>query len=230
MYSLCLYFSVSGRFSENPDPAIPSTSTRDPYESSNLLKARERVTGSAFFKQLFNLSCIRLPTNVSSSVVGVLVTIYCKLHFLRGKRFQFQAIVLYLFLVGLLAIALSLTIFYAKDAIFYDMELWAWILFGVLLGLTLLVLLLISIQPRERADAPFRVPLVPLLPGISIFVNIYLMLMLDVYTWIRFGIWMGIGKPFMPAFRYYNTFIHSPAIYSSIEVVVELVAVVDQFS
>uniref|UniRef100_A0A182JR38 Cationic amino acid transporter C-terminal domain-containing protein n=1 Tax=Anopheles christyi TaxID=43041 RepID=A0A182JR38_9DIPT len=158
------------RFSENPDPSIPSTSTRDPYESSNLLKARERVTGSAFFKQLFNLSCIRLPTNVSSSVVGVLVTIYC-----------------------LLAIALSLTIFYAKDAIFYDMESWAWILFGVLLGLTLLVLLLISIQPRERADAPFRVPLVPLLPGISIFVNIYLMLMLDVYTWIRFGIWMGIG-------------------------------------
>uniref|UniRef100_A0A182VTB4 Cationic amino acid transporter C-terminal domain-containing protein n=1 Tax=Anopheles minimus TaxID=112268 RepID=A0A182VTB4_9DIPT len=156
------------RFSENPDPAIPSTSTRDTYESSNLLKARDRVTGSAFFKQLFNLSCIRLPTNVSSSVVGVLVTIYC-----------------------LLAIALSLTIFYAQDAI-YEMELWAWILFGVLLGLTLLVLLLIAIQPRERADAPFRVPLVPLLPGISIFVNIYLMLMLDVYTWIRFGIWMGI--------------------------------------
>ncbi|XP_052903508.1 uncharacterized protein LOC128310824 isoform X1 [Anopheles moucheti] len=157
------------RFSEYPDPAIPSTSTRDTYESSNLLKARERVTGSAFFKQLFNLSCIRLPTNVSSSVVGVLVTLYC-----------------------LLAIALSLTIFYAKDAI-YDMEPWAWILFGVLLGLTLLVLLLIAIQPREQADAPFRVPLVPLLPGISIFVNIYLMLMLDVYTWIRFGIWMGIG-------------------------------------
>ncbi|XP_053669815.1 uncharacterized protein LOC128720186 [Anopheles nili] len=157
------------RFSENPDPAIPSTSTRDSYEASNLLKARERVTGSAFFKQLFNLSCIRLPTNVSSSVVGVLVTLYC-----------------------LLAIALSLTIFYAKDAI-YDMESWAWILFGVLLGCTLLVLLLISIQPRERADAPFRVPLVPLLPGISIFVNIYLMLMLDVYTWIRFGIWMGVG-------------------------------------
>uniref|UniRef100_A0A182TAT8 Uncharacterized protein n=1 Tax=Anopheles maculatus TaxID=74869 RepID=A0A182TAT8_9DIPT len=107
-----------------------------------MLKARERVTGSAFFKQLFNLSCIRLPTNVSSSVVGVLVTIYC-----------------------LLAIALSLTIFYAQDAI-YEMESWAWILFGVLLGLTLLVLLLIAIQPRERADAPFRVPLVPLLPGI----------------------------------------------------------------
>ncbi|XP_049289496.1 cationic amino acid transporter 2 isoform X2 [Anopheles funestus] len=170
------------RFSENPDPAIPSTSTRDTYESSNLLKPRERVTGSAFFKQLFNLSCIRLPTNVSSSVVGVLVTIYC-----------------------LLAIALSLTIFYAKDAI-YDMELWAWILFGVLLGLTLLVLLLIAIQPRERADAPFRVPLVPLLPGISIFVNIYLMLMLDVYTWIRFGIWMGIGLALYAFYGFKNSY------------------------
>uniref|UniRef100_A0AAG5DJF9 Cationic amino acid transporter C-terminal domain-containing protein n=1 Tax=Anopheles atroparvus TaxID=41427 RepID=A0AAG5DJF9_ANOAO len=157
------------RFSENPDPAMPSTSIRDPYESSNLLAARERITGSAFFKQLFNVSCIRLPTNVSSSVVGVLVTVYC-----------------------LLAIALSLTIYYAQDAI-YNMESWAWILFGVLLGFTLLVLLLISVQPRERAEAPFRVPLVPLLPGISIFVNIYLMLMLDVYTWIRFGIWMGLG-------------------------------------
>ncbi|XP_050090640.1 uncharacterized protein LOC126574465 isoform X1 [Anopheles aquasalis] len=156
------------RFSDNPDPAIPSTS-RDTYESSNLLMARERVTGSLFCKQLFNLSCIRLPTNVSSRVVSVLVTVYC-----------------------LLSIALALTIYYAKDAI-YEMEVWAWILFGVLLGCTLLVLLLISIQPREHADAPFRVPLVPLLPGISIFVNIYLMLMLDIYTWIRFGIWMAVG-------------------------------------
>ncbi|KFB38618.1 AGAP010563-PA-like protein [Anopheles sinensis] len=170
------------RFSENPDPAMPSTSSRDPYESSNLLAARERVTGSAFFKQLFNASCIRLPTNVSSSVVGVLVTVYC-----------------------LLAIALSLTIYYAKDAI-YNMESWAWILFGVLLGFTLLVLLLISVQPRERAEAPFRVPLVPLLPGISIFVNIYLMLMLDVYTWIRFGIWMALGLALYAFYGFKNSY------------------------
>ncbi|XP_058065746.1 uncharacterized protein LOC131215374 [Anopheles bellator] len=156
------------RFSENPDPAIPSTS-RDVYESSNLLKARERVTGSVFCKQLLNLSCVRLPTNVSARVVGVLVTVYC-----------------------LLSIALALTIYYAQDAL-YEAEAWAWTLFGILLACTLLVLLLISIQPREQADAPFRVPLVPLLPGISIFVNIYLMLMLDVYTWIRFGIWMAFG-------------------------------------
>jgi hypothetical protein len=40
-----------------------------------------------------------------------------------------------------------------------------------------------------------QVPMVPFLPAISIFINIYLMLMLDYYTWIRFGVWMILGKP-----------------------------------
>lgn len=39
-----------------------------------------------------------------------------------------------------------------------------------------------------------KVPIVPFLPGISVFINIYLMLMLDYYTWIRFGIWMVLGE------------------------------------
>lgn len=39
-----------------------------------------------------------------------------------------------------------------------------------------------------------QVPLVPLLPALSIFINIYLMIMLDYYTWIRFGIWMLLGE------------------------------------
>ncbi|XP_055538371.1 cationic amino acid transporter 2-like [Wyeomyia smithii] len=159
------------RFSEEQtDSSIPSTS-KQTYESSNLLKPGSRLTGPAFIKQLFNVSCVRIPSHISTSVVGVLVTLYC-----------------------LVSLALSLTIYYAKQQL-YDLEPWAWTLAGTLLGLLLIVLLLMSIQPRETADAPFKVPLVPLLPAISIFVNIYLMLMLDVYTWIRFGIWMGIGLP-----------------------------------
>ncbi|EAT35724.1 AAEL012133-PA [Aedes aegypti] len=177
-----MYPVSSAVFSEAPQTAsIPSTS-KQAFESSNLLRSGGRLTGSAFMRQLFNVSCVRIPSHASTSVVGVLVTLYC-----------------------LVSLALSLTIFYAKQPL-YDMEPWALTLAGTLLGLLLLILLLMSIQPRETAEAPFKVPFVPLLPAISIFVNIYLMLMLDVYTWIRFGIWMGIGLALYAFYGFRNSY------------------------
>lgn len=170
------------RFSEAPQTAsIPSTS-KQMQESSNLLKSGDRLTGSAFMRQLFNVSCVRIPSHTSTSVVGVLVTLYC-----------------------LVSLGLSLTIYYAKQPL-YDLEPWALTLAGALLGILLIILLLMSIQPRETAEAPFKVPFVPLLPAISIFVNIYLMLMLDVYTWIRFGIWMGIGLALYAFYGFRNSY------------------------
>lgn len=39
-----------------------------------------------------------------------------------------------------------------------------------------------------------QVPLLPILPVISVFVNVYLMLKLSSATWIRFGVWMFLGR------------------------------------
>jgi APA family basic amino acid/polyamine antiporter len=53
------------------------------------------------------------------------------------------------------------------------------------------VIVLRKIEPGRAR--PFRAPLVPLTPIISIVACLYLMLQLPKLTWIRFGIWLGLG-------------------------------------
>lgn len=59
----------------------------------------------------------------------------------------------------------------------------------------LIVLLMLSRLPTTRSmkSDMFQVPLVPLIPTLSIFVNIFLMLNLSYLTWVRFTVWMAVG-------------------------------------
>lgn len=61
-------------------------------------------------------------------------------------------------------------------------------------GLVLILICVsIGLQPVSSIELTFKVPLVPFVPCLSVFVNLYLMFQLDLFTWVRFLIWVAIG-------------------------------------
>ncbi|XP_057568243.1 cationic amino acid transporter 3-like [Hippopotamus amphibius kiboko] len=63
----------------------------------------------------------------------------------------------------------------------------------------LLLLLIVGVtviiwrQPQSPAPIRFKVPALPVLPLLSIFVNVYLMMQMTSGIWVQFGVCMGIG-------------------------------------
>ncbi|XP_032203713.1 cationic amino acid transporter 3-like [Mustela erminea] len=79
---------------------------------------------------------------------------------------------------------------------------WPGLLSGDPVPITVVVLLLVFItgitgviwrQPQSSTPLPFKVPALPLLPLLSIFVNVCLMMQMSATTWARYGIWMLTG-------------------------------------
>ncbi|XP_043546007.1 cationic amino acid transporter 2 isoform X1 [Chiloscyllium plagiosum] len=97
--------------------------------------------------------------------------------------------------VGLLAViicVLSVLITYANEAILSVVP-WSIGILAVLLVMLGVSVFIIYKQPQSQLKVAFMVPLLPFLPLISIFVNVYLMMQLNGGTWIRFSIWMAVG-------------------------------------
>ncbi|XP_023704645.2 high affinity cationic amino acid transporter 1 isoform X3 [Cryptotermes secundus] len=138
-------------------------------ESTNLVTLKEPVTFGTVSRQLFNPFRKKHPTFLSSSVVTVEVLVF-----------------------GILSTLLGLcVVFWERDLA--DLNPWALSVTSVIGGILVLILLSVSLQPPSSKPLSFKVPFVPVVPAVSIVINIYLMLRLDGNTWIRFGVWMAIG-------------------------------------
>ncbi|XP_042354508.1 high affinity cationic amino acid transporter 1 isoform X2 [Plectropomus leopardus] len=70
---------------------------------------------------------------------------------------------------------------------------WNIVALSVIFIVCLLLTFIIWRQPESKTKLSFKVPLLPFIPVISMFVNVYLMMQLDRGTWIRFSVWMAIG-------------------------------------
>lgn len=60
----------------------------------------------------------------------------------------------------------------------------------------------------QMLSLPFispQVPLLPFVPVISMFVNVYLMMQLDRGTWLRFAIWMFLGTDSLKCAQCFHT-------------------------
>ncbi|XP_062333034.1 cationic amino acid transporter 2 isoform X2 [Osmerus eperlanus] len=109
------------------------------------------------------------PTEQSSSVVNMAVSL----------------------LVVVVCVVSYLTTYHGNSLIAVE----AWILACLSVSLLIFIgcVIIIYRQPQTTRKVSFMVPLLPFLPILSIFVNVYLMVQLSVDTWIRFSVWMAVG-------------------------------------
>ncbi|XP_074530253.1 cationic amino acid transporter 2 [Halichoeres trimaculatus] len=89
-------------------------------------------------------------------------------------------------------VALCITLTQAMDAL-AQAKGWSVAIVSIFALIVLFNTFMIWRQPQNPTKASFMVPLLPALPLVSTFINIYLMVQLGADTWLRYAIWMLVG-------------------------------------
>jgi len=147
-----------------------------------------RVSYKTFLVQMFNLPGLQTPTTASSHVARSMALMTAK------------------FAVSLaMVIALGIEKGHAFSDETGSLK-GAWMFPLVFMpSMICLGMISISLQPVSDEALNFRVPLVPLLPVASIFINSYLMMKLSYITWVRFGVWMFLGLLVYATYGWHNS-------------------------
>lgn len=151
-----------------------TTDELDQVDQNELVSTSDSQTGFLPKAEKLSLKSILTPKNTEpSKLSGFIVNIAASL------------IAIFIIIICVVAVI-------GREALGKG-ELWAIL---VVTGLTLLSAVVMGIiwrQPESKTKLSFKVPFLPVLPILSIFVNVYLMMQLDQGTWVRFAVWMLTG-------------------------------------
>lgn len=135
------------------------------YKCPDEMESSQTPSQTTLIRQLTNFKYAKEPNKLSSGITKIGVCTFSILAMALSGLLKFDFSAVTIALMSIVAAALVLNI------------------------------LIIYRQPRDRSiDLTFEVPLVPFLPCVSILVNLYLMFQLDANTWIRFCVWLVLGK------------------------------------
>ncbi|XP_013183270.1 cationic amino acid transporter 2 [Amyelois transitella] len=151
--------------------------------------------------QMLMMLCIGTLLSYTSVAVCVLLLRYrsddpfiksSKLSIIFGcglkepSKFTTRVIIYALLLFICVCLSSALVLLYAKNALIPVL---------VLHLVALIIIFVMCCQPKIVEDFASKTPLVPLIPCLSIYVNIHLMTLINIQTWIRVFVWMLIGIP-----------------------------------
>lgn len=161
---------------EQPNMVYQMARTTDDLDQvdQNELSPSDSQTGFLPGAEKFSLKNILSPSNMEpSKFSGLIVNISTSL-------------------IAILIVIFCIVTVLGKEAL-TNVEWWAIFMLIVSAILCSVITVIIWRQPESKTKLSFKVPFLPVLPVLSIFVNVYLMMQLDQGTWVRFAVWMLIG-------------------------------------